>query len=105
MTGISEPSLEEHVKKVIQLEPDMLVILGNTLPQLVSNIQPLLAAVAAKVHQEHYGLVVYVNKTPPPAAYTAFIDIHICGEPDEWCKRVITDGRTLKPQGWRLWCS
>jgi len=91
------------MKEDIKLKPDMLVIVGTSLSQRVTGIMPLVTTLASQVHKVEGGLVVYVNKTPPPAPYRYVIDYHLVGDADHWVKTVVGHWETVKHKGWREW--
>ncbi|KAF8325816.1 DHS-like NAD/FAD-binding domain-containing protein [Cantharellus anzutake] len=47
-------------------------------------------------------LVVFVNRTPPPADLASFIDVWVEGDTDVWCAKVEADWRRARPQDWEV---
>ncbi len=47
-------------------------------------------------------LVVFVNRTPPPADLAPVIDVWVEGDTDTWCTKVEADWRRARPQDWEV---
>ena len=47
-------------------------------------------------------LVVFVNRTPPPADLASMIDVWVEGETDAWVTKCEADWRHARPQDWQV---
>ncbi|KAH8835463.1 hst3 protein [Flagelloscypha sp. PMI_526] len=88
----------------VNRKPDCLVIMGTSLK--VHGLKKLVKDFARAVHSSSSNAkprkVIFVNQTPPGSEWAGIIDVHIQGDTDVWCDRVIEDWRKARPDDWKV---
>lgn len=85
--------------------PDLLLIMGTSLK--VHGVKKLVKDFARAVHERSSagssrnatagGQVIFINKSPPGAEWSEYIDYFVQGETDAWVENALADWRRIRP--------